>query len=190
MRTCAHVNFCRVCCLWAGSVHGQTSKAKEHFSRPVNQPEASLRAPGSSFVLSLVNTPPTPLSCRLVGGVFAHFSVTRRSVKRWRVCENPPPGATKQTAEEMNASVPSPTHLRAHTFTFYPRAPPSSPPSHSARGGHRTDNPKGHLWPPSLATPLFLPLFFPLFSEKKMERWGGGTARGSLGPDPFFPCHN
>lgn len=45
-----------------------------------------------------------------------HFS---DKVKRWRVCENPLPGATKQAAEEMNTSVPSPTHLHAHTFTFY-----------------------------------------------------------------------
>lgn len=94
---------------------------------------------------------------------FSHTFQPQRNVqkKRWRLCENPLPGADKKTEEEMNTSVPS---FHPHTFTFYsPPAhplPPSSP-AHSACG-HHTDNPKGHLWPPSLA---------PSFGEKKkMER--------------------
>lgn len=66
----------------------------------------------------------------LVGGVFTHFAVTRQCAKRWGHGENPVPGATKQTREEMNTSplfffFLSTTLALLKSIHTSPSAPPS-----------------------------------------------------------------
>lgn len=77
------------------------------------------------FTLSL------PHCCTFVGGVFTHFTGTRQCARRWGLRENPLPGATKQTREEMNTSP----FFFVHTFTFYPSPP--TPLSHSVTPGNK-----------------------------------------------------
>lgn len=103
------------------------------------------------FTLSL------PRCCTFVGGVFTHFAETRQCARRWGLRENPLPGATKQTREEMNTS---PFFFLFPPLPFTP-APPTPPPhTHThpffslSHPRQQTDNPKGHLWPPALAPPV------------------------------------
>lgn len=55
-----------------------------------------------------------------VGGVFTHFAVTRQCATRWDLSGNLPPRATKQTREEMNASLyPAHSHLSSLSLPLF-----------------------------------------------------------------------
>lgn len=145
----------------------------------MRQTDVHLWAVGSWFVLhsctgNLIVTPSLPRSHVFVGGVFTHFAVTRQCARRWGLCENPLPGATKQTGEEMNTSL-----LFSHLYLLPQHIPTSPlPPSFSLiHPRRRTDNPKGHLWPPPLAPPF---CFSSTVRGKKKER---KNARGSFNSD-------
>lgn len=105
----------------------KTTKWRNFFWFPMNS--TTLLAAGSRFVFSsFTGDTGEVLTLRLLRSFmpqwagFSHTFQPQHNVqkKRWSLCENPLPGANKQTGEEMNTSVPS---FHPHTFTFYLHIP-------------------------------------------------------------------
>lgn len=175
--SCAHV----VCvdCLWGGSIYEQMRKQRNILVALWIKLKFlyKLLVSLSSSYLSTVR----PRRSHADSWVeFSHTFQWQGGVWRGEECVKihclEPPSILQR---KWTHQSPRP-HTSKHTpLPFTPTHPllRSLCSAHSARGRHRTDNPKGHLWPPSLATPLFHPLSFPLQREEN-EKGGRRQPEG------------